>query len=94
MARRGSTSPCGRRCATPIRWRSSCTIWSDFRRVSSQRLDAIGSLRCPKSAVTTDIDADVAVELSFWDSVKGSDSPELYEAYLENIPQEKLTEVR
>ena len=48
------------------------------------------------------IDADVAVELSFWDSVKGSDNPELYEAYLEKYPEgnfvslakAKLTEFR
>jgi adenylate cyclase len=30
--------------------------------------------------------ADTAVELSFWDSVKGSDNPAMYRAYLEKYP--------
>ena len=36
---------------------------------------------------TPAMEADTAVELSFWDSVKGSDNPALYRAYLEKYPE-------
>jgi adenylate cyclase len=29
------------------------------------------------------VDADTAVELTFWESVRDSDNPDMYEAYLE-----------
>ena len=32
------------------------------------------------------MDADTAVELSFWESVRASDNPDMYEAYLEKYP--------
>jgi hypothetical protein len=32
------------------------------------------------------VDADTAVELSFWESVRVSDNPDMYEAYLEKYP--------
>ena len=31
--------------------------------------------------------ADTAVELAFWDSVKDSDNPALFEAYLQKYPE-------
>jgi adenylate cyclase len=33
------------------------------------------------------VDADTAVELTFWESVRDSDNPEMYEAYLERYPE-------
>ena len=32
------------------------------------------------------VDADTPVELSFWESVRVSDNPDMYEAYLEKYP--------
>jgi adenylate cyclase len=32
------------------------------------------------------VDADTAVELTFWESVRDSDNPDMYEAYLEKYP--------
>ncbi len=46
--------------------------------------DRIAALSAPAPAA---MPADVAIELAFWDSVKDSDNPALYDAYLEQYPQ-------
>ena len=70
----------------------------EFAALARDRIAALSG----ESAVTTGHRCRRAVELSFWDSVKGSDNPELYEAYLEKYPEgnfvslakAKLTEFR
>jgi adenylate cyclase len=40
--------------------------------------------------VASAVDADTAVELSFWESVRVSDNPDMYEAYLEKYPNSEF----
>ena len=85
-----STSPCGRRSTTAAMWRDFYTICSVFPRASSLRSPATGyrALRGARAVqlVVPAVDADTAVELTFWESVRDSDNPEMYEAYLEKYP--------
>ena len=48
--------------------------------------DRIAALSAPTTAPVA-MPADVAIELTFWESVTASDSPALYDAYLEQYPQ-------
>jgi adenylate cyclase len=54
----------------------------DFAALARDRIAALSLAKPDASAVP----ADTAVELSFWDTVKGSDNPALYQAYLEKYP--------
>jgi adenylate cyclase len=40
----------------------------------------------PSEIAVPALDADTAVELTFWESVRDSDNPDMYEAYLEKYP--------
>ena len=55
----------------------------EFASLARDRIAALSQAR----PVATVMPADTAVELSFWDSVKGSDNPALYLAYLEKYPE-------
>ena len=55
----------------------------EFAALARDRIAALSQARADAPVMP----ADTAVELSFWDSVKGSDNPALYLAYLEKYPE-------
>ena len=55
----------------------------EFAALARDRIAALSQAKLPTSAIP----ADTAIELSFWDSVKDSDNPALYQAYLEKYPE-------
>jgi adenylate cyclase len=59
----------------------------EFAEIARDRITAMseGSSE-PSEIAGPAVDADTAVELSFWESVRDSDNPEMYEAYLEKYP--------
>jgi adenylate cyclase len=59
----------------------------EFAEIARDRITAMseGSSE-PSEIAGPAVDADTAVELSFWESVRNSDNPEMYEAYLEKYP--------
>jgi adenylate cyclase len=48
--------------------------------------DRITALSHTAQVVAPAVDADTAIELSFWESVRSSDNPDMYEAYIEKYP--------
>jgi adenylate cyclase len=60
----------------------------EFATIARDRIAALAA-EDPQSGVSdaTALDADTAVELTFWESVQASDNPAMYEAYLEKYPQ-------
>jgi hypothetical protein len=59
----------------------------EFAEIARDRITALS--QAPPSTpqvVAPAVDADTAVELSFWESVRASDNPDMYEAYLEKDP--------
>ena len=59
----------------------------EFAEIARDRITALsqGAPQTPQ-VVAPAVDADTAVELSFWESVRISDNPDMYEAYLEKYP--------
>ena len=58
-----------------------------FTALAEARLQAlIQEQEAPTEPAATGSDL-IAVELAFWDTVKDSDNPEMYEAYLESYPE-------
>jgi class 3 adenylate cyclase len=55
----------------------------EFAALARERIAALSEAPSEPASVT----ADAAVELSFWESVKGSTNPALYEAYLAKYPE-------
>jgi adenylate cyclase len=59
----------------------------EFAEIARDRITALSQTPSQASqSVVPAVDADTAVELSFWESVRASDNPEMYEAYLEKYP--------
>ena len=59
----------------------------EFAEIARDRITALS--QAPSQTlpvVASAVDADTAVELSFWESVRVSDNPDMYEAYLEKYP--------
>jgi adenylate cyclase len=56
----------------------------EFAEIARDRITAFSEV-CPQApqVAAPAVDADAAVELSFWESVRDSDNPAMYEAYLE-----------
>jgi adenylate cyclase len=48
--------------------------------------DRITALSHTPQVVAPAVEADTAIELSFWESVRTSDNPDMYEAYIEKYP--------
>jgi adenylate cyclase len=60
----------------------------DFAEIARDRITALSQAPSEPSQVAVPaVDADTAVELTFWESVRDSDNPEMYEAYLERYPE-------
>jgi adenylate cyclase len=59
----------------------------EFAEIARDRITALSQAppQTPR-VVAPAVDADTAVELSFWESVRVSDNPDMYEAYLEKYP--------
>ena len=59
----------------------------EFAEIARDRITALSQAppQTPQ-VVAPAVDADTAVELSFWESVRISDNPDMYEAYLEKYP--------
>jgi adenylate cyclase len=59
----------------------------EFAEIARDRITALSQAppQTPQ-VVAPAVDADTAVELSFWESVRVSDNPDMYEAYLEKYP--------
>ena len=59
----------------------------EFAEVARNRITALSQTPAPTPQVVAPaVDADTAIELSFWESVGASDNPAMYEAYLEKYP--------
>ena len=59
----------------------------EFAEIARDRITALSQAPPPTPEVVAPaVDADTAVELSFWESVRASDNPDMYEAYLEKYP--------
>jgi hypothetical protein len=59
----------------------------EFAEIARDRITALSeALSQTPQVVAPAVDADTAVELSFWESVRVSDNPDMYEAYLEKYP--------
>ena len=59
----------------------------EFAEIARDRITALSQAPPPTPEVVAPaVDADTAVELSFWESVRVSDNPDMYEAYLEKYP--------
>jgi adenylate cyclase len=56
----------------------------EFAEIARDRITALSQA---SQGVVPAVDADTAVELSFWESVRASDNPDMYEAYLEKYPE-------
>ena len=59
----------------------------EFAEIARDRITALSQApsQTPQ-VVASAVDADTAVEVSFWESVRVSDNPDMYEAYLEKYP--------
>jgi adenylate cyclase len=59
----------------------------EFAEIARDRITALSQAppQTPQ-VVAPAVEADTAVELSFWESVRVSDNPDMYEAYLEKYP--------
>jgi adenylate cyclase len=59
----------------------------EFAEIARGRIAALSQVR-PEApqVVAPAVEADIAVELSFWESVRASDNPDMYKAYLEKYP--------
>jgi adenylate cyclase len=59
----------------------------EFAEIARDRIAALSQVR-PEApqVVAPAVEADIAVELSFWESVRASDNPDMYKAYLEKYP--------
>ena len=59
----------------------------EFAEIARDRITALSQAppQTPQ-VVAPAVDADTAVELSFWESVRVGDNPDMYEAYLEKYP--------
>ena len=55
----------------------------EFAELARDRITALSQAPSQTLPVGRAVDADTAVELSFWESVRVSDNPDMYEAYLE-----------
>jgi adenylate cyclase len=59
----------------------------EFAEIARDRITALSQAPSQTLPVVAPaVDADTAVELSFWESVRVSDNPDMYEAYLEKYP--------
>jgi adenylate cyclase len=59
----------------------------EFAEIARDRITALSQAPSEPSQVAAPaVDADTAVELTFWESVRDSDNPDMYEAYLEKYP--------
>jgi hypothetical protein len=59
----------------------------EFAEIARDRITALSQAPSERSQVAAPaVDADTAVELSFWESVRESDNPDMYEAYIEKYP--------
>jgi class 3 adenylate cyclase len=59
----------------------------EFAAIARDRITALSHPRPQTPIVVAPVaDADTAVELTFWESVRASDNPNMYEAYLEKYP--------
>ena len=58
----------------------------EFAEIARDRIAVLSQVPQTAQVVVPAVDADTAVELSFWESVRVSDNPEMYEAYLEKYP--------
>jgi adenylate cyclase len=59
----------------------------EFAEIARDRITALSQAPSEPSQVAAPaVDADTAVELTFWGSVRASDNPDMYEAYLEKYP--------
>jgi adenylate cyclase len=59
----------------------------EFAEIARDRITALSEGPSEPSEIAVPaVDADTAVELTFWESVRDSDNPEMYEAYLEKYP--------
>jgi adenylate cyclase len=58
-----------------------------FAEIARDRITALSEAPSEPSHVAAPaVDADTVVELTFWESVRDSDNPDMYEAYLEKYP--------
>jgi adenylate cyclase len=55
----------------------------EFAEIARDRITALSQT---PQVVAPAVDADTTIELSFWESVRDSDNPDMYEAYLEKYP--------
>jgi adenylate cyclase len=59
----------------------------EFAEIARDRITALSEGPAEPSQVAVPaVDADTAMELTFWESVRDSDNPEMYKAYLEKYP--------
>jgi adenylate cyclase len=59
----------------------------EFAEIARGRITALSEGPSEPSEIAVPaVDVDTAVELTFWESVRDSDNPEMYEAYLEKYP--------
>jgi adenylate cyclase len=59
----------------------------EFAEIARDRITALSRGPSEPSEIAVPaVAADIAVELTFWESVRDSDNPEMYEAYLEKDP--------
>jgi adenylate cyclase len=59
----------------------------EFAEIARDRITALSQAPSEPSQVAAPaVDAGTAVELTFWESVRDSDNPDMYEAYLEKYP--------
>jgi class 3 adenylate cyclase len=60
----------------------------EFAEIARDRIAARSQASTQTAQVVAPaVDADTAVELSFWESVRSSDNPDMYAAYLEKYPE-------
>jgi adenylate cyclase len=55
----------------------------EFAEIARDRITALSQT---PQVVAPAVDADTTIELSFWESVRDSDNPDMYEAYIEKYP--------
>jgi adenylate cyclase len=59
----------------------------EFAGIARDRITALSEGPSePSEIAVPPVDADTVVELTFWESVRDSDNPDMYEAYLEKYP--------
>ena len=59
----------------------------EFAMIARDRIAAAAEDSPSPGSDASALDADTAVELTFWESVQASDNPAMYDAYLEKYPQ-------